>query len=90
MNQISLEVQLGVTLTVSHGWYGNGAPLKDIARTAGCPDRAVEKYTARCFQAIESLHDAFVCLPTIEATYYDPIKYLLIYESQALSIHILT
>ncbi|KIK72231.1 hypothetical protein PAXRUDRAFT_181101, partial [Paxillus rubicundulus Ve08.2h10] len=25
---------------------------------------AVELYTQRCFHAIESLHDAFVCLPT--------------------------
>jgi hypothetical protein len=48
------------------GQYGNDASLEDIARTAGCSEGAVKKYTERCFQAIESFHDTFVCLPTAQ------------------------
>ncbi|KIM50184.1 hypothetical protein SCLCIDRAFT_71207, partial [Scleroderma citrinum Foug A] len=46
------------------GRYGNGASLEDVARFAGCSEGAVELYTKRCFTAIESLHNDFVCLPT--------------------------
>lgn len=63
--QESVEVQLGVTL-YRMGRNGNGASLEDIARTAGCSEGAVEKYTERCFRAIESFHDTFVCLPTAQ------------------------
>ncbi|KAG1845550.1 hypothetical protein F4604DRAFT_1595505, partial [Suillus subluteus] len=59
-----VEIQLGVTL-YQMGRYGNSAPLADIA-TAGYSEGAVEKYTECCFQAIESFHDTFVCLPTTQ------------------------
>ena len=61
--QESVEVQLGVTL-YRMGRYGNGASVEDVARFAGCSEGAVELYTKRCFTAIESLHNDFVCLPT--------------------------
>ena len=48
------------------GCYGNGASLEDIARIAGIFEGSVELFTERCFEAIESLHDAFVHLPTAE------------------------
>lgn len=48
------------------GHYGNGASLEDIAHHAGISEGGVELFTERCFTAIESLHDAFVCLPTAE------------------------
>lgn len=52
-------MQLAATLYCL-GCFGNGASLEDIACTAGCSEGAVEKYTERCFEAIESLHDIFV------------------------------
>ncbi|KIK83814.1 hypothetical protein PAXRUDRAFT_153016, partial [Paxillus rubicundulus Ve08.2h10] len=61
--QEAIEVQLGVTLH-QMGWYGNGGSLEDIAQFAGCSEGAVELHTQCCFHAIESLHNAFVCLPT--------------------------
>ena len=48
------------------GCYGNGASLEDIARIAGIFEGSVELFTERCFEAIESLHDAFVHLPTAD------------------------
>lgn len=42
------------------GRYGNGASVEDIAQQAGCAEGSVENYTARCFTAIESLHDLLV------------------------------
>jgi hypothetical protein len=57
--QAPVDVQLAVTL-YRMGRFGNGASLEDIARIAGCSEGAVEKYTDRCFEAIESLHGIFV------------------------------
>lgn len=57
--QAPVDVQLAVTL-YRMGRFGNGASLEDIARDAGCSEGAVEKYTERCFEAIESLHNIFV------------------------------
>src|ERR1700678_4525523 len=57
--QAPVDVQLAVTL-YRMGRFGNGASLEDIARIAGCSEGAVEKFTDRCFEAIESLHDIFV------------------------------
>ena len=54
-----VKVQLAVTL-YRMGQFGNGASLQDIARISGGSEGAVEDYTKRCFQAIESLHDLFV------------------------------
>jgi hypothetical protein len=61
--QTPVQTQLAVTL-YRMGRYGNGASVQDIARHAGVSEGAVELFTERCFSAIESLHDAFVCLPT--------------------------
>ena len=55
-SQTPVEQQLAVTL-FRLGRYGNGASVQDIARQAGCSEGSVEKYTDRCFEAIESLHD---------------------------------
>jgi hypothetical protein len=63
--QAPVQVQLAVTL-YRMGRYGNGASLEDIARFAGVSEGSVENFTERCFTAIESLHDAFVRLPTRE------------------------
>jgi hypothetical protein len=57
--QTPVDVQLAVTL-YRMGRFGNGASLEDIARNAGCSEGAVEAFTDRCFEAIESLHDVFV------------------------------
>ena len=57
--QAPVDVQLAVTL-YRMGRFGNGASLEDTARNAGCSEGAVENYTNRCFEAIESLHDVFV------------------------------
>jgi hypothetical protein len=57
--QAPVANQLAVTL-FRLGRYGNGASVMDIARQAGCSEGSVEKYTARCFDAIESLHDIFM------------------------------
>src|SRR5258705_9030145 len=63
--QAPVDVQLAVTLYCM-GCFGNDASLEDLARTAGCSEGAVELYTDCCFQAIESLHDIFVCPLTPE------------------------
>jgi hypothetical protein len=63
--QAPVQVQLAVTL-YRMGHYGNGASLEDIARFAGVSEGSVENFTEQCFTAIESLHDAFVRLPTRE------------------------
>ncbi|KAG1772858.1 hypothetical protein EV702DRAFT_1201320 [Suillus placidus] len=57
--QAPVQLQLAVTL-YRMGRYGNGASLEDIARYAGISEGSVEKFTERCFTAIEALHDAFV------------------------------
>src|SRR5215212_7893149 len=57
--QTPVQIQLAVTL-YRMGRYGNGASLEDIARVAGASEGGVERYTERCFQAIEDLHDFFV------------------------------
>jgi len=63
--QAPVQTQLAVTL-YQLGWYGNGASVLDIARHAGISEGAVELFMKRCFDAIKSLHDTFVCLPTAE------------------------
>jgi len=63
--QTPVQTQLAVTL-YRMGRYGNGASLEDIAWIAGISEGSVELFTERCFEAIKSLHDAFVCLPTAE------------------------
>jgi hypothetical protein len=57
--QTPVEAQLAVTL-FRMGRYGNGASVMDVARQAGCSEGAVEDYTARCFDAIESLQEMFM------------------------------
>jgi hypothetical protein len=57
--QTPVENQLAVTL-FRMGRYGNGASVMDIARQAGCSEGAVEAYTSRCFEAIESLQAMFM------------------------------
>lgn len=57
--QTAVEIQLAVTL-YRMGRYGNGASIKDIARTAGISEGAVERFTDRCFTAIHSHHDEFI------------------------------
>lgn len=57
--QAPVDLQLAVTL-FRMGRFGNAASLEDIAREAGCSEGAVELFTRRCFDAIESLHDTFV------------------------------
>jgi hypothetical protein len=57
--QTPVEIQLAVTL-FRMGRYGNGASVKDIARTAGISEGAVERFTDRCFEAIHSHHDEFI------------------------------
>jgi hypothetical protein len=63
--QTAVEIQLAVTL-FHMGRFGNGASLEDIARNCGISEGSVEAFTSRCFDAIESLHDLFVRLPTAE------------------------
>ena len=58
--QKSVEVQLATTL-YHMGRYGNGASLEDVARMCGSSEGDVKNATRRCFDAIESLHDLFVC-----------------------------
>jgi len=57
--QTPVDIQLAVTL-YRMGRFGNGASLEDMARHAGYSEGAIEKFTHRCFEAIESLHDMFV------------------------------
>lgn len=57
--QAPIRTQLAVTL-YRMGRFGNGASVEDVARTAGCSPGAVEKYTERCFKAINGLHNLFV------------------------------
>ena len=58
--QKPVEVQLETTLYCM-GRYGNGASLEDVARICGSSEGDVKNATCRCFDAIESLHDLFVC-----------------------------
>jgi hypothetical protein len=58
--QTPVEQQLAVTL-YRMGHFGNAASVEDIAQIAGCSEGSVDNYTDRCFMAIESLHDLFVC-----------------------------
>lgn len=57
--QTPVEIQLAVTL-YRMGRFGNGASIKDIARTAGVSEGAVERFTERCFEAIHLHHDKFI------------------------------
>lgn len=63
--QAPVPQQLAVTL-FRMGQFGNAASLEDIAREAGCSEGSVEAYTDRCFEAIMSLHNIFVCPLTSE------------------------
>jgi hypothetical protein len=58
--QTDVKFQLAITL-YRLGRYGNAASVGDIARNFGYSEGAVELFTKRCFQAIESLHGSFVC-----------------------------
>ncbi|KAG0705858.1 hypothetical protein DFH29DRAFT_988390 [Suillus ampliporus] len=57
--QEPVEIQLGVTL-YRMGRYGNGASLEDIARTAGCFEGSLEKYTERKLLNRFSLESVFI------------------------------
>ena len=57
--QTPVDVQLAVTL-YRMGRFGNGACLEDVACHAGYSEGAIEDFTNRCFEAIESLHDIFI------------------------------
>ena len=57
--QTDVKFQLAITL-YRLGHYGNAASVGDIARNFGYSEGAVELFTQRCFQAIESLHRHFV------------------------------
>lgn len=57
--QKPVRIQLATTL-YRMGRYGNGASIKDVARTTGGSEGDVKNATSRCLQAIESLHDIFV------------------------------
>ena len=57
--QTDIKFQLAITL-YRLGHYGNAASVGDIARNFGYSEGAVELFTQRCFQAIESLHGHFV------------------------------
>ena len=61
--QTDVRFQLAITL-YRLGHYGNAASVGDIARNFGYSEGAVELFTHRCFQAIESLHGNFVRRPT--------------------------
>lgn len=63
--QAPVNLQLAVTL-YQMGRYGNAATVQDIAQDAGISKGSVELYTKHCFEAIESLHDMFVCPLTEE------------------------
>lgn len=63
--QSPVEKQLAVTL-YRLGCFGNGASVMDIARTAGIAEGPVELFTARCFEAIEALHNVFVRPLTVD------------------------
>jgi hypothetical protein len=57
--QTDVKFQLAITL-YRLGHYGNAASVGDIARNFGYSEGAVELFTRRCFQAIESLHGHFI------------------------------
>lgn len=57
--QTPVWVQLAITL-YRLGHYGNSASVRDVARNFGFSEGAVEKFTQRCFTALESLHDMVV------------------------------
>ena len=59
-SQKPVEVQIATTL-YHMGRYGNGASLEDVARICGGSEGDVKNATRQCFDAIESLHDLFVC-----------------------------
>ena len=48
------------------GQYGNGVSVGDVARVAGISNGSVQNFTKWSFDAIESLHDLFVCHLTEE------------------------
>jgi len=63
--QAPVETQLAVTL-YRMGQYGNGVSVGDVARVAGISNGSVQNFTKWSFDAIESLHDLFVCPLTQE------------------------
>lgn len=52
-------IQLAITL-YRLGHYGNAASVRDVAQNFGFSEGAVEKFTRRCFTALESLHNSVV------------------------------
>ena len=63
--QSPVNFQLAVTL-YRLGQFGNATSLIDLAHEAGCSTGSVEEFTERCYMAIESLHQIFVCQRTSE------------------------
>jgi hypothetical protein len=57
--QTPVWVQLAITLYCL-GHYSNSASIRDVAWNFGFSEGAVEKFTERCFTALESLHDVVV------------------------------
>ena len=57
--QTPIWIQLAITL-YRLGHYGNSASVRDVAQNFGFSEGAVEKFTQRCFTALESFHDMVV------------------------------
>lgn len=57
--QTPVWIQLAITL-YRLGHYGNAASINDVAMNFGFSEGAVEKFTQRCFTALESLHNSVV------------------------------
>jgi len=57
--QTPVWIQLAITL-YRLGHYGNAASVRDVSQNFGFSEGAVEKFTQRCFTALESLHNDVV------------------------------
>ena len=57
--QTPVWIQLAITL-YRLGHYGNAASVRNIAHNFGFSEGAIEKFTQRCFTALESLHNGVV------------------------------
>ena len=57
--QTPVWIQLAITL-YRLGHYGNSASVRDVAQNFGFSEGGVEKFTRRCFAALESFHNAVV------------------------------
>ena len=58
-SQAPVWIQLAITL-YRLGHYGNSASVRNVARNFGVSEGAVQRFTERCFTALESLHSAVV------------------------------